>query len=71
MTNALAAAQYLAIGIGDNGTWIGGVVGGLIFGFICNRIAVAKGRGPVLWAVLGFFFSLISLIVIAILPRKR
>ena len=33
-------------------------------------IAVSKGRGPILWAVLGFFFPLIALIIIALLPRK-
>lgn len=71
MSISLVAVHDLAIGVGSNGTWIGGVIGGIIFAFICNRIAVMKGRGPVLWAVLGFFFSLISLIVIAVLPRKK
>jgi hypothetical protein len=42
----------------------------IIFAYICHRIAVGKGRGPILWAVLGFFFTLIALIIIAILPRK-
>jgi hypothetical protein len=42
----------------------------IVFAVACNRIAVSKGRGPILWAVLGFFFSLISLIVILVLPRK-
>ncbi len=42
----------------------------LLFAFGCNRIAVRKGRGPVLWAILGFLFSIIALIVIAILPRR-
>lgn len=71
MQTTLAAARDLAIGVGSNGTWIGGIIGGIIFAVICYIIADRKGRNPVLWAVLGFFFSLISLIVIALLPRKR
>ena len=42
----------------------------IAFAYICHRIAVGKGRGPVLWAVLGFFFPLIALIIILVLPRK-
>ncbi len=42
----------------------------IVFAVACNRIAVGKGRGPILWAVLGFLFSLISLIIILVLPRK-
>lgn len=44
--------------------------GGIIFAAICYLIGDRKGRNPVLWGALGFFFSLISLIVIAVLPRK-
>ena len=43
----------------------------LVFAFFCHKIAVGKGRGPVLWAILGFLFTIISLIIIAILPSKR
>lgn len=43
----------------------------ILFAFACYRIAQSKGRGPMLWGVLGFFFSLISLIVILVLPRKN
>jgi hypothetical protein len=32
---------------------------------------VSKGRGPVLWTILGFFFPIIAIIIIAILPRKE
>lgn len=42
----------------------------LAFAVGCYFLAVRKGRRGVLWAVLGFFFSLISLIVLAILPSK-
>ena len=44
---------------------------GIVFAVVCSRIAVGKGRGPILWAILGFFFSLISLIIILVLPRKN
>ena len=43
----------------------------LVFAFFCHKIAVGKGRGPVLWSILGFLFTLIALIIIAILPSKR
>lgn len=43
---------------------------GIVFGVACYLLAVRKGRRGVLWAVLGFFFSLISLIVLAVLPSK-
>ena len=71
MSISVSAAQELAVGVGSNGTALGGVIGGIIFAIICNRFAAAKGRGVVLWTVLGFFFSLISLLVLALLPRKR
>jgi len=34
-------------------------------------IAKKKGRGVVLWTILAFFFSIITLIIIAVLPPKR
>ena len=71
MTISVTSVHELAVGVGNNGTLLGGVVGGIIFAIICNRVAAAKGRGVVLWTVLGFFFSLISLIVVAILPSKK
>jgi len=39
--------------------------------YACSTIAARKGRGTTLWAILGFIFGLVALIVIAILPRKR
>jgi hypothetical protein len=58
----------------DGITVVGSLIGlivAIIFAVICHRIAVGKGRGPVLWAILGFLFPLIALIVIALLPSKR
>jgi len=56
----------------------GSVVGGLL-GFVLwvvilvwiYNIAKRKGRHAVGWLILGFFFSLLSLIVILLLPSKR
>lgn len=70
--NAALAAQNLAAG-GSMGAGrpIIGVVIGIIFAFICYRIAEGKGRSGILYGILGFFFSIITFIVILILPRKR
>lgn len=43
----------------------------IVFAYFCHRIAAGKGRGPVLWTVLGFLFPIIAIIVIALLPPKR
>jgi hypothetical protein len=48
-----------------------GLVVAIAFAYLCHKIAVGKSRGPVLWAVLGFFFPLIALIIILLLPRKN
>jgi hypothetical protein len=53
---------------------IGGVIAFiveiLILVWIYN-IAKRKGRHAVGWLILGFFFSLIVLIIVALLPSKR
>jgi hypothetical protein len=57
---------------------IGGVFGGLV-GFIIwvlimvwiYNIAKRKGRHAVGWTILGFFFTVITLIVVLLLPSKR
>lgn len=43
----------------------------LIAAVICALIAKSKGYSVILFAVLGFFFSIITLIVILVIPRKR
>lgn len=42
----------------------------IVFAYFCHKIAVGKGRGPVLWAILGLLFALIAPIIIALLPPK-
>ena len=53
-------------------------LGGLIYFVICvlimvwiYNIARRKGRHAFGWLILGFFFSLITLIIVALLPSKR
>jgi hypothetical protein len=47
-----------------------GLIVAIVCAVVCRNIATTKGRGPTLWAILGFLFSLIALIVILILPKK-
>jgi energy-coupling factor transporter transmembrane protein EcfT len=43
----------------------------VLFAFICSKIAKRKGRNPVTWFYLGFFFGLLGLIIIALLPSRH
>jgi len=52
------------------GSIIGFIVWILVMAWIYN-IAKRKGRHAVGWLILGFFFSIITLIVILLLPSKR
>ncbi len=64
----------LAAMLASSGSVIGWVVGVaievVILVWIYN-IAIRKGRHPIGWLVLGFFFSIITLIVILLLPSKH
>jgi uncharacterized BrkB/YihY/UPF0761 family membrane protein len=42
----------------------------LVMVWIYN-IAKRKGRHPIGWSILGFFFTVIALIVLLLLPSKR
>ena len=42
----------------------------LLCAWLCAWLAGNKGYSPVLFGILGFFFFLITLIVILVLPRK-
>lgn len=46
-------------------------IGGIIAAIICAVIAGAKGRNPLGWGILGFFFSILTLIVVAVIPSKK
>ncbi|HSP37632.1 MAG TPA: hypothetical protein VLR26_07755 [Frankiaceae bacterium] len=74
MNTTLAAASNLQAlaGSGFNtNTRLGGLVLAIIIGVVCGAIAGRKGRRPALWGILGFFFTIITLIVILIVPSKR
>lgn len=47
------------------------VVIALIFGVVCALIASSKGRSAFGWLILGTLFSLIALIVLALLPSLK
>jgi hypothetical protein len=60
------------------GSAVGDGVGGLIVFIIwlvvlvwIYNIAKRKGRHAVLWTILGVFFTIITLVVILVLPSKR
>lgn len=58
----------------NGGTYAGGLLGLILWLVVLvwiYNIAKRKGRHAVGWLVLGFFFSLLSLIVILLLPSKR
>lgn len=39
------------------------------FAYGCYRTALNRGRDPRLWTVLGFFFGLIALAVLLVMPN--
>ena len=41
---------------------------GVVCAFCCAKLALGKGRSAPAWGVLGFLFSIVALIVIALLP---
>ena len=43
----------------------------IIFGIVCGYIANEKGRSAGTWAILGFFFGLIALLIIVCLPDRN
>ena len=43
----------------------------VLFAFGCASIARSKGRHTIVWAILGFFFSIVALLIVFLLPRKR
>lgn len=47
------------------------LIGGIIAGIICAVIAGTKGRSAIGWGILGFFFSIITLIVVIVIPSKK
>ena len=46
-------------------------IGSIIAAIICGVVAAMKGRSPLGWGILGLFFSIITLIVIIVIPSKK
>ena len=46
-------------------------IGSVIAAIICAAVAATKGRNPLGWGVLGLFFSILTLIVVVIIPSKK
>ena len=47
------------------------LIGAIIAAVICAVVAKGKGYSALLFGILGFFFSIITLIVVLVIPRKR
>jgi len=50
--------------------WVASLLITVIFAIICGMLADRKGYSAILFGILGFFFSLITLIVVLVLPDK-
>lgn len=46
-------------------------VGSIIAAIVCAVVAATKGRNPFGWGILGLFFSILTLIVVVIIPSKK
>jgi Na+/melibiose symporter-like transporter len=46
-------------------------IGSIIAAIVCGVIAAMKGRNPLGWGILGLFFSILTLIVVIIVPSKK
>ena len=57
-------------GIATFGSVLGFLVA-LAIGYACSKIARDKGRGPVLWGILGFLFTIVTLVVVLLVPSKE
>jgi hypothetical protein len=61
------AAGFILSGI--KGIFV--AIGSIIAAIVCGVIAAMKGRNPLGWGVLGLFFSILTLIVVIIVPSKK
>ena len=65
--NQPEAAGFILRGI--KGIFV--AIGSIIAAIICGVVAAMKGRNPVGWGFLGLFFSILTLIVIIVIPSKK
>lgn len=64
--NVMAAGFILR---GIKGIFV--AIGSIIAAIVCAVIAGAKGRSAIGWGILGLFFSIITLIVVIVIPSKK
>jgi hypothetical protein len=69
LANGAAAQTTTSTGGGLNMGVV--LVMGIVFAVACGLVAKNKNRSVVLWAVLGFLFGFIPLIIIAVLKKKE
>ncbi|MBI3227269.1 MAG: deoxyribodipyrimidine photolyase [Mycolicibacterium cosmeticum] len=65
--DAPMAAGFILRGI--KGIFV--LIGSVIAAIICAVIAGTKGRSAIGWGVLGLFFSILTLIVVIVIPKKK
>ena len=63
----IEAAGFILRGI--KGIFV--AIGSIIAAVICAVIAGMKGRNQFGWGLLGLFFSILTLIVIVVIPSKK
>jgi hypothetical protein len=61
------AAGFILRGIKGIFVFIGSVIAAIV----CAVIAGTKGRSAIGWGILGLFFSILTLIVVIVIPSKR
>ncbi|MFG1931908.1 deoxyribodipyrimidine photolyase [Mycobacterium sp. NPDC048908] len=66
-SNNVEAAGLILRGI--KGVFV--AVGSIVAAIICGLVAAMKGRNPLGWGIAGLFFSILTLIVVIVVPRKR
>jgi Na+/melibiose symporter-like transporter len=47
------------------------LIGSVIAAIVCAVIAGMKGRNPLGWGLLGLFFSILTLIIVIVIPSKK
>lgn len=47
------------------------IVWGILWAYVCHRMAIKRGRDPLLGALLGFLFGIFSVIGYALAGRKH
>jgi len=63
----IEAAGFILRGI--KGIFV--AIGSIIAAVICAVVAGMKGRNPFGWGILGLFFSILTLIVVIVIPSKK